>query len=147
MGRPFFPNTCPNMCKSPEETGNWYLPYTFAKPHGFKVVDDQPPKDFNKLNKSFADASLEDLESLCSGDKEEIESNEADGEDEESTNHKSNDSKDQGGKEEEFIDENRNGETEEGGRKWKVSKYANGNMTYHPHKASLKTLVAPGIYI
>ena len=76
---------CVNLLK---ETGNWDLPYTFAKPHGFKVVDDQPPKDFNKLNKSFADASLEDLESLCSGDKEEIESNEADGEEEESTNHK-----------------------------------------------------------
>ena len=51
---------------------------------------------------------------------------------------KSNDSEDQGGKEEEFIDENRNGETEEGGRKWKVSKYANGNMTYINIKQALK---------
>lgn len=103
----YMPEECVNMLK---KTENWEMPYKYAKPDGYKVVNGQLPKDFNKLSKSFAhaSASLEDLESHCSEHKEELESKGVDEEEEISVTNVNN-RDDQGNQREQVMEkENKN---------------------------------------
>lgn len=65
-----------------KEAGKWDVLYKFVKLVGFKVVDGNFFKFFNKLDKLFVDVSLEDLEFLCIVDDEEVELYERDKEEE-----------------------------------------------------------------
>jgi len=137
----YMPEQCVHLLK---ETWNWDTPYKYPKPTGYKVVDGHLPMDFNKLSKSFKYASLEDLESHCSGDKEEVESYGND-DDDKTADNKENDGEDRGGQEDTDAEEE-NGDTDTGGRKWKVSRYTNGRLTYLHIKQALKLLL-PREYI
>ena len=135
------PEQCVHLLK---ETGNWDTPYKYPKSTGYTVVDGHLPMDFNKLSKSFKYASLEDLESHCSGDKEEVESYGNDDDDKTADNNE-NDGEDRGGQEDTDAEEE-NGDNDAGGRKWKVSRYTNGRLTYLHIKQALKLLL-PREYI
>ena len=133
----YLPEQCVTLLK---ETGKRDVPYTFAKPVGFKVVDGNLPESFNKLGKSFADVPLAELESLCTVDYEEVEAHVSDEEEEQE--------EDQEGLVENVIEEE-DKESEEGdvgGRAWKVSTHTDGRLTYLHIKRALKLLL-PREYI
>ena len=137
------PEQCVNLLK---ETGNWDTPYKFAKPHGYKVVSDHLPNDFNKLDKLFKYTSLENLESQCSGTKEEDEFNSNDEQKDITLN--SEDEREVHGDQAENIieEESKNELADVGGRNWKVSSCTNGSLTYENIKQALKLLL-PREYI
>ena len=136
----YVPEQCVTLLK---ETGKWDVPYKFTKPQGFKVVDGDIPKDFNKFSKSFANVTLVDLETLCTGDNEEIESNENDA-GEETSSSAANESENQEDNVSEGEEETAEGD--KGGRAWKVSRYTDGKLTYLHIKMALKLLL-PREYI
>ena len=143
-GQTLFAKYLPQECvQQLKETGNWDVPYKFSKPTGYKVVDGPPPKDFDRLTRSFTYASLEDLESQCQDKSDEAELNVNCQEDTIADN--VDDDNDHGGKDETNADEEM-GDTEQGGRKWKVSRYSNGSLSYIHIKRALKLLL-PREYI
>lgn len=136
----YLPEECVQLLK---ETGNWDMPYKYAKPTGNKIVDGPPPKDFDRLTSSFTYASLEDLKSKCQDKRDEDELNVNYEEDKMDNN--VDDGEDHGGKDETNTDEEM-GDNEQGGRKWKVSRYSNGSLSYLHIKQALKLLL-PREYI
>ena len=113
----YLPQACVDLLK---ETGNWEKPYCYPKPEGFTVVNGPPPKEFNKLNSSFADVFIPDtvdVESKCDESEDvqitELEVDVASGEDSEL-----------------LVDTGDEDDVDlKGGKSWKISKYADGNMT------------------
>ena len=121
------PGQCITLLK---EASKWDVPYEFAKPVGFKVVNGNLPKSLNKLGKSFPDAPLNALESLCTVDHKEVKSNKSGKEDQED-------------QEENLTGEEK--ESDEGGIgrcTWKVSRCMAGSLTYLHIKQALKFLVS-----
>ena len=116
-----------------KEAGKWDEPYKFAKLVGFKVVDGNLLKSFNKLGKSFAEVPLDALESLCTVDNEEVESNGSDKEEEQEE-----EQEDQEGN---FIEEEKESDDDDvGGHAWKVGRRIAGSLTYLHIKRALKLL-------
>ena len=126
------PDQCITLLK---EAWKWDVPYEFAKPVGFKIVNGNLPKSLKKLGKSFPDAPLDALESLYTVNHKEVKSNKSGKEDKQQ--------EDQADQEENLTAEEK--ESDEGGIgrcTWKVSRCMAGSLTYLHIKQALKFLVS-----
>ena len=126
----YLPQACIDVLK---ETGNWEKPYSYSKPEGYTMVNGPPPKDFNKLDTSFAHVSIPDVESKCCDESEEAPlrreevATESDGENEFLVNT---------GDEEDEANEDLKGVKD-----WKISKRVNGKLTYIHVTQAIKILL------
>ena len=123
----YLPQSCVELLK---ETANWEKPYSYSKPEGYAVVNGPPPKEFNKLDTSFADVSIPDVESKCCDESQEVQMTREEVEIESDGN---NESAIKTGDEED-VDL-------KGGKNWKISKYVDGKLTFIHVTQAIKILL------
>jgi hypothetical protein len=132
----YMPPECVRLLKT---SGSWKKPYSYKVPEGCLVVNKCPPKEFNKLETSFANVNkdvISDAEDIDELDIPYLNNN-----DEE----KQNDDQDTT-LELQSEDEENDSEDGVGGKEWKLSKVVNGKTTYIHIKQAIKLLL-PREYI